>query len=356
MDTDVGLAFRLAVGVGILGLPSLFACAATDPLPRGERHIPDLQWCHNSCDGDQSGWCGLCDQKYTGWRERPIQPELEAEENALPGAAEEIDPDCPYLTFKVLTALSGNDLGRDRAKEERQKPYMEMFSVQLERVGFKLWEPFWVQLRREGFGELATFLESTYLDTARMEYGGILVGGIRELTAREIVELEKILATFTTREEERLEQIFNAPDSSTWLVRSSVLDIAGSEEIGLPEGARVLVWHWTMEKQPTVLDGALRMDLFSDPTDYDPNRKFGSIGGHTLVIKSDSEAEAARYAEFAATTFLPHVRQLCADMSATLLEEEKELERIRDQLNEEIVRVRERRAEQEKRLKLEVEQ
>jgi hypothetical protein len=42
-------------------------------------------------------------------------------------------------------------------------------------------------------------------------------------------------------------------------------------------------------------------------------------------------------------------------MSATLSEEEAELERIRDQLTEEILRVRERRTEQEMHLEIEVE-
>ena len=42
-------------------------------------------------------------------------------------------------------------------------------------------------------------------------------------------------------------------------------------------------------------------------------------------------------------------------MNATLSEEEAELEQIRDQLTEEIIRVRERRAEHEKQLELEIE-
>jgi len=65
---------------------------------------------------------------------------------------------------------------------------------------------------------------------------------------------------------------------------------------------------------------------------------------------------ASKDADDAASVFLPHARQLCADMNATLSEEEAELERIRDQLSEEIKRVRERRAEHEKQLELEVEQ
>jgi hypothetical protein len=43
-------------------------------------------------------------------------------------------------------------------------------------------------------------------------------------------------------------------------------------------------------------------------------------------------------------------------MNATLSEEETELERIRDQLTEEIKRVRDRRAEHEKQLEIEIEQ
>ena len=111
-----------------------------------------------------------------------------------------------------------------------------------------------------------------------------------------------------------------------------------------------------MEKKDTVLDGALRVDLFTDPWASDPNRRFGRIVDLLLTLESNFDVEAARAADWVAAVFLPHARKLCADLNATLLEEEAELERMRDQLNEEIIRVRERRAEQEKRLKLEVEQ
>jgi hypothetical protein len=136
----------------------------------------------------------------------------------------------------------------------------------------------------------------------------------------------------------------------------SVLDIAGSELFDLPEGDRVLVWNWSMEKRETILDGAVRLDLFTDPADSNSGNRFGSIVGHQVVMKSEFGIEAAEAADRAARVFLPHARQLCADMNATLLEEEVKLERIRDQLTEEIIRVRERRAEQEKQLELEVEQ
>ena len=40
-----------------------------EPAPaHGEQYIPDLEWCRKSCDNDHSGWCGLCDEEYAGWR------------------------------------------------------------------------------------------------------------------------------------------------------------------------------------------------------------------------------------------------------------------------------------------------
>ena len=344
----MGLAFRLAVGVGILGVLSLFGCASTASLPRGEPYIPDLEWCHNSCNGDHSGWCGLCDENYTGWRERPIQPELEAEENALTVADAEIDPNCPYLTFKVRTPIPPYDADKRAASYKIQKRYMDKFSAHLERVGFKAWEPVSVRLKQEGFRELGAFVEPLFSQEVGRDRG--------ELTARETAELEKILAKLTTHEEARADEIMEAIELSTWNVDSNVLDIAGPELKGVSEGDREVVWNWLMEKRDTVLDGALRVDLFTDPWASDPSRRFGRIVDLLLTLESNFDVEAARAADWAAAVFLPHARQLCADMNATLLEEEAKLERIRDQLTEEIIRVRERRAEQEKRLKLEVEQ
>ena len=134
-----------------------------------------------------------------------------------------------------------------------------------------------------------------------------------------------------------------------------LLNLAGGETILVFAGERVLVWNWFMEKTPTVLDGALRVDLFTNPESDDPSYQFSSIAGHLLTLKSDFEVAAAKAADHAAAVFLPHARRLCADMNATLLEEEEKLERIREALAEEIERVRRLRLEQAKHLKLEVE-
>jgi hypothetical protein len=61
-----------------------------------------------------------------------------------------------------------------------------------------------------------------------------------------------------------------------------------------------------------------------------------------------------RLADRFAAVLLPHARQACADWWSGQLEEEARLKEIRIQLEEEIIRVRKRRAENEKRLELEV--
>jgi hypothetical protein len=52
---------------------------------------------------------------------------------------------------------------------------------------------------------------------------------------------------------------------------------------------------------------------------------------------------------------LPSAQVQCADLNATLFEEETDLERIREQLTDEIKRIRRLRSEQNRQLELEVE-
>ena len=111
-----------------------------------------------------------------------------------------------------------------------------------------------------------------------------------------------------------------------------------------------------MSKFPSVLDGTLRVDSFTHQNFSNPRRRFGYISQLRLTTKSDFGTKASKDADLAASIFLPHARQLCADMNATLLEEEAELERIREQLAHEIERVRRQRIEQQKHLEVEVEQ
>jgi hypothetical protein len=221
---------------------------------------------------------------------------------------------------------------------------MEKFSAHLERVGFKLWEPFPVRLQGAGFSELAAW------------WARILALGVTDPNERETAELEEIMAKLTTHDRARAEQIRTESRQATWAVESTVLSIPDPFRVGRPKGERRLAWSWTMSKFPSVLDGAVRVDSFTHDNFSNPRRRFGYISQLRLTTRSDFGMKASKDAELAASIFLPHARDLCADLNATLSEEEAELERIRDQLTEEIKRTRKRRAEHEKRLKLEFEE
>ena len=317
----MGLAFRFAVsvGIGFLGVLPLFGCAATAPPSEHLATSPPI-----------------------------AVPQARTSQS---GADAEIDPDCPYLTFNLVTPSEGKNVDERRASYEIQRPYMEEFSAHLERVGFRAWEPSWVRVERAGLTETGAYLKRLF------QLGS---ADLTKLSASESAELERIAAKLTKPERARIWQIVTEIEMPTWAVTSNVLEITELSELfsafsNLPNDIQI-VWAWTMRKVPTVLEGALRVDRFTDPSDDDRDRYFESISGHQHVVKSEFGMVAARAAGWAAAVFLPHARQLCADLNATLLEEEKALERIRDQLNEEIIRIRERRAEQEKRLELEVEQ
>ena len=309
----MGLAFTRAVsvGIGFLGVLSQFGCAAT--APPGE----DLA------------------------TSRAIA--VPRAHRFPSGADTEVDPDCPYLTVKVSTPGVGFDLDKSRSLQEIQRPYMEIFSAHLERVGFKLWEPYSVRLERAGFRELGSW------------WASISALGVTRLNEREAAELEEIMAKLTPRDRARAEQILVESKHATWAVESSVLDIPDSFKVRRPKGGKRIAWSWTMSKFPSVIDGTLRVDSFTHHKFSKPRRQIGHINQLRLTTKSNFGTRASKDADFAASVFLPHVRQLCADVNATLSEEEAALERIRDQLTEEIIRVRERRAEQGKQLQLEVE-
>jgi len=245
---------------------------------------------------------------------------------------------------EVSTPGVGFDFEKSRALQEIQRPYLGKFSEHLERVGFKLWEPFPVRLERAGFGELGAW------------WAHIMALNVTNLNARETAELEKIMAKLTPQDRARAEQIRVESKRATWAVKSSVLDIPDSFQIRRPRGGKRLAWSWTMSKFPSVLDGALRVDLFTHHKFSNPRRRIGKINQLKITTRSNFGMTASKEADLAAIVFLPHARQLCADMNATLSEEETELERIRDQLTEEIKRVRARRAEHEKQLEIEVEQ
>jgi len=118
----VRLAFRLAVGVGILSALFLFGCAATVPPTAHLSTNPSIA--------------------FSRARTSP------------PSADTGIDPDCPYLTVEVSTPGVDFDFEKSRALQEIQRPYMEKFSEHLERVGSNCGSPFRCAWRGRDSGSL----------------------------------------------------------------------------------------------------------------------------------------------------------------------------------------------------------
>ncbi len=121
-------------------------------------------------------------------------------------------------------------------------------------------------------------------------------------------------------------------------------------------GRESAFWSFSMEAQLEPGDGIIPM-----------TRNFTSLGDKKVEIRwlvglmrafpiDNAAAIAKQFAEGVAHSLLPGAIWRCHDWDTALKEEKEEIERILVQLNEEIIRVRERRAEQEKQLKLEVEQ
>jgi hypothetical protein len=83
----------------------------------------------------------------------------------------------------------------------------------------------------------------------------------------------------------------------------------------------------------------------------------GTVDSGVLFVAPVSELDEfiRTLADRFAAVLIPHARQACSDWWSGQLAEEARLEEIRIQLEEEILRVRKRRAEHEKRLELDVE-
>jgi hypothetical protein len=131
--------------------------------------------------------------------------------------------------------------------------------------------------------------------------------------------------------------------------------VVHSDSIEAPNGN--IAWSILMRRLPTITDeGALLFRKFSfieengRPMELENFTLLGVIRPHEI------DDHLLEFSESLVRIRVNTVQNQCADMGTTLLEEEAELEGIRDQLTEEIIRVRERRAEQEKQLELEVEQ
>jgi hypothetical protein len=116
-----------------------------------------------------------------------------------------------------------------------------------------------------------------------------------------------------------------------------------------------LTWSFAFLPMPWVSNGAIHFSTFSRVT-RGGRVEFNSTHYLKAFPVADFPIQVVLAADQLAQLYLPSALQRCSELAQTLEAEEVRLERIRDSLTEEINRVRRARAEQEKRLELEVEQ
>ncbi len=121
-----------------------------------------------------------------------------------------------------------------------------------------------------------------------------------------------------------------------------------------PLGNGQLVWSFVFLPVPGVSDGVARFSTFSRVM-RGARIEFNSTHYLNAFPASEYPIQAVLAADQLAQLYLPTALQQCSELTRTLEAEEARLEGIRETLSEEIIRVRRARAEQEKRLELEVE-
>lgn len=117
-------------------------------------------------------------------------------------------------------------------------------------------------------------------------------------------------------------------------------------------------------KDPSVAHGLIHMRTFADFIGRAVRTSHGVPGeliDYQLLFEQpvvEMPYFTRRLADDFAAKLLPHARHMCRDWSTGQLEEEARLERVREELTDEIKRIRKERAEleQRKRLKLEIEE
>lgn len=128
-----------------------------------------------------------------------------------------------------------------------------------------------------------------------------------------------------------------------WYVDTQVLDV----------GDGTIVWSWKLRRQPTISSGSLRFERFSDPRSPG-GEEFSGIEGLSRLSIHEFATTAAEASDEIAAIFLPHAHRLCADRNAALLEEQRQLENLRERLEDEIERVRRKRDRRLKTLTVDV--
>jgi hypothetical protein len=152
-------------------------------------------------------------------------------------------------------------------------------------------------------------------------------------------------------------QVVQNPDDAEWWSSSTAM-----RSIQNPD---VLVWAVDFQRQPQIIEGSaprigdfIELPDSSDLKALTDRANAGTLGTYSIlgeVPVADLPKSVEVVAWAIGTVFRGYAMHLCSDLEMALREEELKLEELREELAEEIRRVRRELAEeQQKKLKLEV--
>ena len=135
-------------------------------------------------------------------------------------------------------------------------------------------------------------------------------------------------------------------ESANWVLFSNAVEVNNEP----------IFWSLLMQRLPTITDdGTLLFRPFNIVTKSGRQFKFTSTSFLIVTEPTKLDNIMVQISNDLASKWLPSIQEQCDNMSAALLEQGEELEKIRGLLVDEINRIEKLRLEQEKHLDLEVE-
>ena len=135
-------------------------------------------------------------------------------------------------------------------------------------------------------------------------------------------------------------------ESANWVLFSNAVEVNNEP----------IFWSLLMQKLPTITDdGTLLFRPFNIVTKSGRPFKFTSTSFLIVTEPTKLDSIMVQISNDLASKWLPSIQEQCNNMSAALLKQGEELEKIRELLVDEINRIEKLRLEQEKHLDLEVE-
>jgi hypothetical protein len=135
-------------------------------------------------------------------------------------------------------------------------------------------------------------------------------------------------------------------ESANWVLFSNAVEVRDEP----------IFWSLLMQKLPTITDdGTLLFRPFNIVTKSGRSFEFTSTSFLIVTEPTKLDSIMVQISNDLASKWLPSIQEQCNNMSAALLQQGEELEKIRELLVDEINRIKKLRLEQEKHLNLEVE-